>query len=84
MRPATGAELLAALNDPSTAGQLRGLRARSPSKRGAIIATIVIGLIVASGHAFFVHLNAVMPILSAILAVLLWPLVLLGVDLHLR
>lgn len=45
---------------------------------------LVIGLIVASSHAFFVHLTAVMPILSAILAVLLWPLVLLGVNLHLR
>jgi len=44
---------------------------------------IVIGVIVAASHAFFVHLNAVTPILSAILAVLLWPLVLLGVNLHL-
>jgi hypothetical protein len=34
-----------------------------------------IGLIVAAGHAFFTHLTAVMPIPSAILAVLLWPLV---------
>ncbi len=47
------------------------------------VAWVVIGLIVASGHAFFAQLNAVTPILSAILAVLLWPLVLLGVDLHL-
>jgi hypothetical protein len=45
---------------------------------------VVIGLIVASGHAFFAQLNALMPIVSAILAVLLWPLVLLGVNLHLR
>ena len=45
---------------------------------------LVIDLIVASGHAFFANLNALMPILSAVLAVLLWPLVILGVDLHLR
>lgn len=45
---------------------------------------LVIGLVVASGNAYFTHLNAVMPILSAILAVVLWPLVLLGVNLHLR
>jgi hypothetical protein len=45
---------------------------------------LVIGLVVASGHAFLANLNAVMPIVSAVLAVLLWPLVLLGVDLHLR
>ena len=49
MRPATGTELLAALNDPSTAGQFRSLRTRSPSKRGAVIATIVIGLIMVAG-----------------------------------
>lgn len=47
------------------------------------IVYFVIGLVVASGHAYFAHLNAVMPVLSAILAVLLWPLVLLGVNLHL-
>jgi len=45
---------------------------------------LVIGLIVASGHGFFTNLNQVMPIVSAVLAVLLWPLVLLGVDLHLK
>jgi len=45
---------------------------------------IVVGLVVASGHGYFAHLNAVMPILSAILAVLLWPLVLLGVNLNIR
>ena len=45
---------------------------------------LVAGLVVASSHAFFANLNAVMPILSAVLAVVLWPLVLLGVDLHLH
>jgi hypothetical protein len=48
------------------------------------LAYLVVGLVVASSHAFFGNLNAVMPILSAVLAVVLWPLVLLGVDLHLR
>jgi len=45
---------------------------------------LVVGLVVASSRAFFGNLNAVMRILSAVLAVVLWPLVLLGVDLHLR
>ena len=45
---------------------------------------LLIGLVVASGHAFFTNLNTVMPIVSAVLAVLLWPLVLLGVNLHLK
>ena len=50
----------------------------------AFVVAVVIGLIVASGHGYFAHLTAVMPILSAILAVLLWPLILLGVNLHIR
>jgi hypothetical protein len=45
---------------------------------------LVIGLIVASGHGYFANLNRTMPILSAILAVLAWPLVLIGLDLHFK
>jgi hypothetical protein len=45
---------------------------------------IIIGVIVASGHAYFTNLKQVMPILSAILAVLAWPLVLVGLDLHFK
>jgi hypothetical protein len=45
---------------------------------------IVIGVIVAAGHHYFAHLNALKPIVSAVLAVLLWPLVLFGVSLHIR
>jgi len=56
---------------------------RSGSSSLIGIVWVVIGLIVASSHAFFVQLNAVTPIISAILAVLLWPLVLVGVNLHL-
>ncbi|MGA2512942.1 MAG: hypothetical protein ABSG37_04930 [Candidatus Limnocylindrales bacterium] len=48
------------------------------------IVYVAIGLIVASSHAFFVNLTTVTPIVSAVLAVLLWPLVLLGVDLRLH
>jgi hypothetical protein len=45
---------------------------------------LIIGLIVASGHGYFTNLKQVMPILSAILAVLTWPLVLIGFDLHFK
>ena len=45
---------------------------------------IIIGVVVASGHHYFEHLDTVKPIVSAVLAVLLWPLVLLGVNLHLK
>jgi hypothetical protein len=42
---------------------------------------IVIGVIVAASHHFFDHLNTIGALLSALLAILLWPLVLLGVNL---
>ena len=45
---------------------------------------LIIGLIVASGHGYFTNLNRTMPILSALLAVLAWPLVLIGLDLHFK
>jgi hypothetical protein len=45
---------------------------------------IVIGVVVAGGHHYFEHLDALKPIASAVLAVLLWPLVLFGISLHLK
>jgi hypothetical protein len=45
---------------------------------------IVIGVVVASSHHYFVHLNSLKPIASAALAVLLWPLVLFGASLHIK
>jgi Mn2+/Fe2+ NRAMP family transporter len=51
---------------------------------GLFVIYIIIGVIVAAGHHYFEHLDAVRPIASAVLAVLLWPLVLLGVSFHLK
>ena len=45
---------------------------------------LVVGLVVANTHHYFVKLNSLKPIVSAVLAVVLWPLVLLGVSLHIR
>jgi Mn2+/Fe2+ NRAMP family transporter len=45
---------------------------------------IIVGVIVAAGHHYFEHLDAVRPIASVVLAVLLWPLVLLGVSFKLK
>jgi hypothetical protein len=45
---------------------------------------IIIGVVVASGHHYFEHLDAVKPIASAVLAVLLWPLILFGINLHIK
>jgi membrane protein YdbS with pleckstrin-like domain len=44
----------------------------------------VVGVIVASSHKYFVHLSSLKPLASAVFAVLLWPLVLLGINLHIR
>jgi len=43
---------------------------------------LAIGLVVASNNDYLGNLNDVAAVISALLAVVLWPLVLLGVDLH--
>ncbi|MBC7708120.1 hypothetical protein H7Y63_02775 [Polaromonas sp.] len=44
---------------------------------------IIIGIIVASNRGYLVALGSIENLLSAALAVVLWPLLLLGVNLHL-
>jgi hypothetical protein len=43
---------------------------------------IVIGAVVASQHHFFTNVNTLDRVISAALGIGLWPLVLLGVNLH--
>lgn len=43
---------------------------------------VVVGVVVAATHDYFVNVNTIREIASAILAVLLWPLLLLGINLH--
>jgi hypothetical protein len=45
---------------------------------------VVIGVIVAASKDYLENLDRLKPIISAILAILLWPLVLLGVNLHIK
>jgi hypothetical protein len=45
---------------------------------------LVIGVIVANSHHYFTHVSGFKPIASAVLAVLLWPLILFGVNLHIK
>jgi hypothetical protein len=45
---------------------------------------LVVGAVVAATHHYFEHLSTVRQVLSAILAVVLWPLVLLGINLHIK
>jgi hypothetical protein len=47
------------------------------------IVYLVVGLVVAANHHYLRHLDTAKLIVSGLLAILLWPLVLLGVDLHL-
>ena len=45
---------------------------------------LIVGVAIAATHHYFSHLNTLRQIVSAALAVLLWPLVLLGIDLHIK
>jgi hypothetical protein len=49
-----------------------------------IIVYVAVGLFVANSHHYFSHLNSLTSVLSALLAVVLWPLILLGVNLHIK
>jgi K+-transporting ATPase A subunit len=48
------------------------------------IAYLIAGLIVAANDNYLRELESVRQVVSAVLAIVLWPLVLLGVDLHIR
>jgi hypothetical protein len=43
---------------------------------------LVVGVLVASSHHYLNHVNAIKPVVSAFLAIVLWPLLLLGINLH--
>jgi hypothetical protein len=45
---------------------------------------LVVGVAIAASYDYFERLNTLRRVLSAILAIALWPLVLLGIDLHIK
>lgn len=45
---------------------------------------IIIGVIMASNRGYLIGLGAIDHLLSALLAIILWPLLLLGVNLHIN
>jgi hypothetical protein len=47
-----------------------------------VIVYLLVGLVVANNNDYLSNLSDINSIVSAALAVLLWPLVLLGIDLH--
>jgi len=45
---------------------------------------LVVGAVIANSHKYFVHVANLKAVVSAVFAVILWPLLLLGVNLHIR
>jgi hypothetical protein len=43
---------------------------------------LLVGVVVAATHHYFTNVDTVKEIVSAILAVILWPLLFLGISLH--
>lgn len=52
--------------------------------RSGIVSVVylIVGVVVASSHQYFEDATTLRPLLSALLAVILWPLLLLGINLH--
>jgi hypothetical protein len=48
-----------------------------------LVVYVVLGVIVASQHSYYAHLGSFSQVLSAVVATALWPLILLGANLHL-
>jgi hypothetical protein len=49
-----------------------------------LVVYVGVGIAVAASHDYFRNVNTVREVFAAVLGVVLWPLVLLGVDLHLK
>jgi hypothetical protein len=55
---------------------------RGPGLLGTIY--LIVGVVVAATHHYFRDADTARRILSAVLAIVLWPLILLGIDLHVK
>jgi hypothetical protein len=49
-----------------------------------VLVYVGVGLVVAAAHHYFSNINGWRGVVSAILAVALWPLILLGINLHIK
>jgi hypothetical protein len=43
---------------------------------------VLVGVVVAAAHDYFQNVDTIKEVVSAILAVVLWPLIFLGINLH--
>jgi FtsH-binding integral membrane protein len=57
---------------------------RSVRSRIATLVWLLVGVLVASTHHYFSHIDTLRLIISALLAILLWPLLLVGINLHVK
>jgi hypothetical protein len=48
------------------------------------IVWLIVGILLASSHHYLTHVDKLKPLISALLAIFLWPLLLLGINLHVR
>jgi hypothetical protein len=53
------------------------------SSLGSIL-WLVVGILVAASHHYLANVGTIKLIISALLAILLWPLLLLGINLHIH
>jgi hypothetical protein len=58
------------------------MRRRGPSL--LLLVYLGVGVAIAASHNYFEHVHGWRGVLSAIFAISLWPLVLLGIDLHIK
>jgi hypothetical protein len=54
------------------------------SSKIVLVGYAVVGVLVANPHHYFSHLSGPKPVLSAVLAALLWPLLLFGANVHIK
>ncbi len=53
------------------------------SSLGSII-WLIVGVLVASAHHYLAHVDTLKLVASALLAIVLWPLLLVGINLHVK
>ena len=58
------------------------MRRGGPGLLGLIY--VIVGVAVAATHNYFEHINGWRGVVSAVLAIFLWPLILLGINLHIK
>jgi hypothetical protein len=64
-------------------GKVSEVRSRSRFSLFGLV-YLGVGVAVAATHHYFANLHTIRQVLSAVLAVVLWPLILLGISLHIR